>query len=51
MEFVEWSRRPIDGAYPDIFGWRDKVRGQRESQCVLKLVGAREDGRKELLGI
>jgi transposase-like protein len=52
-EYDDWTRRPIEGVHPYI--WADgvffKVRSERDNQCILAIVGAREDGHKELLGI
>jgi transposase-like protein len=53
-EFKEWSKRDMSGQrYPYI--WCDgvyfRVRGEKDNQAVLVLLGVSEDGKKELLAI
>jgi len=52
-DYVAWRRRPIEGAFAYL--WADGIylgAGlEPESSCLLVIVGARADGRKELLGM
>jgi transposase-like protein len=51
-EYDQWLKRGIEGKFGYI--WVDgiffRVRSERENQCILAALGAREDGQKELLG-
>ena len=53
-EHGEWSRRRLENKHY-VYMWADgiyfRVRGRDEKQCMLVLVGAREDGRKEMVAI
>lgn len=53
-EHEQWRRRRLDERHY-VYLWADgiycRVRGEDEKQCLLVLVGAREDGRKELVAI
>lgn len=53
-EYREWSRRPLaDKRY--VYVWADgvyfNIRLEEDRQCILVLMGATEDGRKELLAV
>jgi transposase-like protein len=52
-DYELWSKREIQGLYPYIFvdGVYFGVRGDKENQCVLVVLGVSEDGDKELLGL
>lgn len=53
-EHREWEKRRFDGKRY-VYIWADgvyfNIRLENESQCILVLIGATEDGRKELLAI
>lgn len=53
-EYEGWSKRRLDGRR-FVYFWVDgiycKVRGDNEKQCLLVIIGATEDGRKELVAI
>ncbi len=53
-EQQEWSRRPLKGKR-FVYIWVDaihfNIRLQEDRQCILVVLGATEDGRKELLAI
>ena len=57
-EWKEWSRRDLSSAKPYVYVWADgiyfNVRLEDQAnkkQCILVLMGARADGKKELIGI
>lgn len=54
QEFVAWSKRPLDGRRY-VYWWADavyfNVRLTDDRPCVLVIVGATADGRKELLAV
>jgi putative transposase len=53
-EFQEWSRRSLQGK-EYVYVWADgvhfNIRLEEDRQCILVLMGATADGRKELLAI
>jgi len=53
-EFQEWSRRPLKGK-EYVYVWADgvhfNIRLEEDRQCILVLLGATADGRKELIAI
>lgn len=53
-EHKEWRRRSLEGK-KYVYFWADglffNVRGDNDKQCILVIIGAREDGVKELVGL
>jgi transposase-like protein len=53
-EFQEWTKRSLDGK-KYVYVWADgvhfNIRLQEDRQCILVLLGATEDGRKELIAL
>jgi putative transposase len=53
-EFQEWNRRPLEGKQY-VYLWADgvhfNIRLEEDRQCILVLMGATADGRKELVAI
>ena len=53
-EFQEWSRRPLKGK-EYVYGWADgvhfNIRLEEDRQCILVLMGATQDGKKELIAL
>jgi transposase-like protein len=53
-EFQEWNRRPLEGKQY-VYVWADgvhfNIRLEEDRQCILVLMGATADGRKELIAI
>ena len=54
QEFQEWSQRPLKGK-DYVYVWADgvhfNIRLEEDRQCLLVLMGATTDGRKELIAI
>jgi len=54
VEFQDWSRRPVKGK-EYVYVWADgvhfNIRLEEDRQCILVLMGATADGRKELIAI
>lgn len=52
-EFKEWNRRPLEEQY--VYLWADgvyfNIRLEEDRQCILVLMGATKDGKKELIAI
>jgi len=53
-EFQEWTKRSLEGKQY-VYVWADgvhfNIRLQEDRQCILVLMGATEDGRKELIAV
>ena len=53
-EFQEWTKRPLEGK-KYVYVWADgvhfNIRLEEDRLCILVLMGATEDGRKELIAI
>lgn len=53
-EFQEWTKRSLEGK-KYVYLWADgvhfNIRLQEDRQCILVLMGATEDGRKELIAV
>ena len=53
-EFQEWTKRSLEGK-KYVYVWADgvhfNIRLQEDRQCILVLMGATEDGRKELIAV
>jgi putative transposase len=53
-EFQEWNRRSLEGK-PYVYLWADgvhfNIRLEEDRQCILVLMGATADGRKELIAV
>ena len=53
-EFVAWSKRSLKGKHY-VYVWADgvhfNIRLEQDRQCILVLMGATEDGKKELIAI
>ena len=53
-EFEEWTKRSLEGkqyAYLWVDGVHFNIRLEEDRQCILVLMGATEDGRKELIAV
>jgi putative transposase len=53
-EFQEWTKRSLEGkkyAYLWVDGVHFNIRLEEDRQCILVLMGATEDGRKELIAV
>jgi putative transposase len=57
QEWVQWSRRSLEGQYY-VYLWADGIHFNirledpgNDKQCILVLMGATEDGRKELIAL
>jgi transposase-like protein len=54
VEFQQWSQRPLKGK-EYVYVWADgvhfNIRLEEDRQCILVLMGATADGRKELIAI
>lgn len=54
QEYEEWSKRPLDGqeyVYFWVDGIYSNVRLEDDRVCLLVIIGARKDGKKELLAV
>ena len=54
QEFFEWKKRPIENNY--VYIWADGVNvsvrlGDDKKACLLVIIGVRDDGDKELIGV
>lgn len=53
-EYKEWSKRSLSGKHY-VYIWADgvyfNIRLEEDRQCILVLIGATEDGRKELIAV
>jgi transposase-like protein len=53
-EFQEWSKRSLEGK-PYVYLWADgvhfNIRLEEDRQCILVLMGATADGKKELIAV
>jgi putative transposase len=54
QEFQEWSKRPLEGKQY-VYVWADgvhfNIRLEEDRQCILVLMGATADGKKELIAV